>query len=186
MKKILSLVLALLLCLTTAVAFADSFGLGVVTKIDSSKSGYIEDDEAYNGRAEVNSTVCAVILDDDGVIVDVWFDVAQTRVDFTPEGEIITDLAAVQLTKVEKRDAYNMRGRSPIGAELFDQVWALEAFCVGKPAADVINMELNSDDHPGAPLDADLLAGCTIVINDYIEALAKAVANAAAGEVIGQ
>ncbi|MCL1964168.1 MAG: hypothetical protein FWF69_03805 [Firmicutes bacterium] len=185
MKKTLSVVLALVLCFGASLALADTFGLGIVTSIDASTPGYIEDGEAYNGRAQVDSTICAVILDDKGVIVDIYFDVAQTRVDFTPEGEILSDLEAIQKTKMEKRDGYNMRGRSPIGAELFEQVNALRAFCIGKTAEEVLGMKLTTEgDHAGASADADLATSCTITINEYLAALAKAVANAAAGEIL--
>ncbi len=181
MKKSLSLLLALLLTLgTVSIAFADTFGLGIVTSIKSSASAYIEDDEPYDGKAQVDSTICAVILDDNGVIVDIKFDVAQTAIPFTPEGEITADMDAAVKSKMEKGEEYGMRKASPIGKELFEQVEALQAYCIGKAAEEIINMPTYqvNEEHTRVSDVADLKTTCTIDVGAYLDALAKAVANA--------
>lgn len=183
MKKSLSLLLALVLCLGASFAMADTFGLGIVTSIHSSKSAYVEDDEPYDGRAQVDSTICAVILDNNGVIVDIHFDVAQTRVPFSVEGEILADMDAAIKSKLELGEDYGMRGASPIGAELFEQVIAFEQYCIGKTATEIIEMPTYAanENHLRVADVADLKSTVTIDVGSYVDALAKAVANAAAG-----
>lgn len=180
MKKTLSLVLALVLCLGAVSALADTYGLGIVTGLGSSKNAEVVDGDPYEGTAQVDSTVCAVVLDDAGVIVSVKFDVAQTKVKFDAEGQITTDLTAPVRSKMELQDDYGMRGVSEIGAELFEQLVSFEEFCVGKVAADVIGMETyqRDDNHTRVPSDADLKTSVTIDVGGLLDALAKAVENA--------
>ncbi len=181
MKKTLSLVLALVLCLSIAsIASANTFGLGISTHIGSSKAASVVDGEKYNGRGQVDSYICAVILDDNGVIVAIDFDVAQTRVEFDPEGALVTDLTAEIKSKTELEEGYGMRGASPIGKEWFEQAAAFEAYCVGKPAAEVIATPTYAanESHLTVADVADLKTTCTIDIGGFLEALAKAVENA--------
>lgn len=182
MKKTLSLILALVLCLGVVSALAETYGLGVVTSIGSSKSASVVDGDEYDGNAQVDSTICAVVLDDEGVIVSIKFDVAQTKVPFTVAGEITADMDAEIKSKKELGEDYGMRKASPIGAELFEQVAAFEAYCIGKPAQEIIDMptyEAN-ENHLRVSDVADLKTSVTIDVGAYIDALAKAVADAAA------
>lgn len=180
MKKTLSLVLALVLCLGAVSALADTIGLGVVTSTKSSKSASIVDGESYDGAGQVDTTICAVTLDDAGIIVGIQFDVAQTKVVFTPEGEVTTDTSVAPKSKKELGDDYNMRGASPIGAELFEQLASFEAYCIGKPADEIINMPTYAanDNHPRVSDLADLKSSVTIDVGAMLDALAKAVENA--------
>lgn len=183
MKKIVSLVLALVLCLgVMSFAMADSFGLGVSTGIGSSKAAYTQDGQDYDGRAQVDSTICAVVLNDEGVIKSIHFDVAQTRVTFNVKGELTADLGAEIKSKMELQDAYGMKNASSIGKEWFEQVAAFEAYCIGKKPADIIGMETYERDasHPAVPAVEDLKTVCTMTMGDFFEALAKAVENATA------
>lgn len=183
MKKILSLALILCLCLGMAsIGFAERFGLGIVTDIASSKDAVVDSDPKKDGLAQVNSTIVAVVLDDDGVIVDIKIDVAQTRVNFSPEGAITSDKAAEIQSKMELKEAYNMKRASAIEKELYEQILALETFCVGKPAADIIGMVTyqRDENHVRVADDADLRTSCTIDIGEILDALAKAVDTAVA------
>lgn len=180
MKKTVSLVLALVLCLGVSIALADVHGLGIVTDIGSSTSAYVKDGDAYDGRVQVNTVICSVVLDDEGVIVSIHFDVAQTRVGFTVEGEVTADLEAEQLSKKELKEGYGMVGRSEIGKEWYEQVQAFEEYCIGKTAEEIINLPTYARDesHTTVADVADLKTSCTIDVGEMIEALHKAVENA--------
>lgn len=180
MKKTLALALALVLCLGAVSALADTFGLGIVTSIKSSKDASVVDGDSYDGTAQVDTTICAVVLDDEGVILNVTFDVAQTKVGFSPEGAITADKAAEIKSKKELGDDYGMRGVSGIGAEVGEQFDSFAEYCIGKKADDVINMTTyqRDDNHTRVPEDADLKSTVTIDVGAMLDALAKAVANA--------
>ncbi|MDL2319235.1 hypothetical protein LJC74_09240 [Eubacteriales bacterium OttesenSCG-928-A19] len=180
MKKLLSLVLALALCLCAVSALADTFGLGIVTSINSSKDAEIVDGDPYDGNAQVDSTICAVILDDDGVIVDIKYDVAQTKIPFSPEGLITADKGAEIKSKLELGEEYGMRGASPIGAELFEQIASFEEYCIGKSADEIISMPTYApnENHPRVSDVADLKSSVTIDVGAMLDALQKAVNNA--------
>ncbi len=172
MKKLSVLALVLILTVTTtAGAFADTLGLGVVTNIASSKAATAEAD----GVGQVDTTICTVMVDDKGVITEIRFDVAQTKVAFNAKGEITADLAADYPSKYEKGEAYGMRKASPIGKEWFEQVDALVAFCTGKTLDQVLTGV--SEDKNSAVAE-DLKAGATMHLVDFIMALEKAYAAA--------
>lgn len=179
MKKLFAMVLVLVLCLSSISALADTFGLGIVTSIGSSKSASVVDGDAYDGTAQVDSTICAVILDDDGVIVDIKYDVAQTKVAFSPEGEITADMDAEIRSKIELGEDYGMRKASGIGAELFEQLAAFEAYCIGKSADEIISMPTyENGSHPRVSDVEDLKSSVTIDVGNMLDALQKAVNNA--------
>lgn len=182
MKKTLALVLALVLCLGATFAMADTFGLGVVTGIGSSKPASEKDGEMYDGTAQVDTTICALIVDDNGVIVDVHFDVAQTKIVFTGEGAITTAFDGEFPSKMVKGEAYGMRKASPIGAEWFEQVQAFEAYCVGKTVEEILAMPTYAanESHLTVPDVADLKTTCTIDVGEFLAALAMAADDACA------
>lgn len=167
MKKVLSMVLVLALLSMSAVALADTYGLGIFTSIGSSKDATAE----ANGTAQADTTVCAVALDAEGKIVAIHFDVAQTKIAVDDKGVVVADKAAEIKTKRELDDAYNMRPASPIGLEVDEQMDALEAWCIGKTVEEAVT-KANSGE------DADLLVGCTIHVDAFMAALTKAAANA--------
>ena len=166
MKKMICVMLAaVMLSALSAAALADAYGLGVVTSIASSKAATAE----ATGVAQADTTICAVVLDEEGKIVQVIFDVAQTRIAINNQGEITSDTAAEVQTKVEAGAGYGLRGASGIEKEMYEQIAALEAWCVGKTVDEAVTK---------ASGDADLLAGCTIGVNAFMQALVKAAANA--------
>ena len=168
MKKILALVLALSMVLCSVAALAEGYGLGVQTSIGSSKPASAEKD----GTAQVDSTICALVVDDEGKIVSCLFDVAQTKVAFNAAGEITADMTAVIKSKQEKGDEYNMKPASPIGKEWFEQIAALEDWLVGKTAADLKTAYEGKDE--------SLVTVCSIKLESVCVALEKAVADALA------
>lgn len=177
MKKCLSICLAacLFACLMLPIAaLADGYGLGVQSFIGSSKAATADKD----GTAEVDSSICALVVDDAGKIVSCLFDVTQTKVAFNAAGEITADMDAEILTKREVGDGYGMKGISPIGKEWYEQAEALAAFCEGKTLDEALaGIALSEDGHPTG---ADVVTGCTIEISDFVKALQKAYAMATA------
>lgn len=176
MKKILALVLALAMVLSFAAcgkkndtdsnadaAKADyKLGMGVSVSLDGS-ADKTADKEA---KVKAEATVATVVFDKDGKVVAIAIDCAETEVE-VKDGKLV-NLDKVDLrTKYEKKFDYNMVNyqSSPIGKEWFEQVDALEKWCVGKTAAEIAS---------SAATNADLAAGCTIGKDAFLDAIAKA------------
>lgn len=181
MKKSLALVLSLVLMLSlVSVASAELLGLGINTDIGSVKEATEKDGEKYDGQGQVNTVICVVLLDDNKVIKAVQFDTVQTKLTFSGEGVLTNDLEAEILSKIEKGEAYGMRGASEIGKEWFEQIAVFEEYLIGKTLEEVqaIPTYKRDDNHLRVPDVADLKTTVTIDVGGYIDALAKAVANA--------
>ena len=165
MKKIVALLLVLVLCMGMTSAMADKLGSYMHTEVSKANAAGEKD-----GSYQANTTICAVVLDDNGVIKMVEFDVVQVKLGFTAAGACTVEAGQVISSKEELKDGYNMRKASPIQKEWFEQAAHLEAWCVGKTVAEVLATPLEG----GKPTDADLVTGCTITVTDYLAALAKA------------
>ena len=84
-------------------------GLGMVTSIGSVAEATAE----KAGAAQVNTTVCSLVLDAENKIQSVTWDVQQSMVQFSAEGKPV-DLPEELKTKLEKGDEYGMRKASYI------------------------------------------------------------------------
>ncbi|MDD4493543.1 MAG: hypothetical protein PHV32_04225 [Eubacteriales bacterium] len=173
-KKVIALTLILALALLTFAACGKKgasvkTGLGVVLGIGSSKDAGEKD-----GLAQVDATIAAVIVGKDGKIIKCVIDAAQTKVNFSAEGKITTDLATEYKTKNELKEAYNMKSKSGIGKEWYEQAAAFAEYVVGKTLADVKGIALTD----GYPSDAELTASVTVHVTDWITAIEKAMNNA--------
>lgn len=177
MKKILTAALLTALLLSLAVsAMAVTTGLGSVTSVTVTPATA---DAA--GSVSVNTTMCAVTLDDEGKIVSISFDAVQPKGAFDATGAVAGEVDAEPRTKVEKKEAYGMVGASPIGKEWYEQAAYFENWCIGKTVAEVVTTptyDKGDGHHTTVPDDVDLKAGTTIDIGDMLKALAKAAANA--------
>ena len=174
MKKLLSITLVVMMLLSiSAVAFADTYGLGIATGIGSSKSAA----EGKNGNAQVDSTICALVLDEEGKIKSVKFDVAQTKIAINEKGEIVADMAAEIKSKTELGPDYGMQKASPLAeGEWFQQAAAFEAYCIGKTPEEVLGMKTKEKDanHPTVPDEPDVVSTVTMDIGAMLNALKKA------------
>jgi hypothetical protein len=152
-------------------------GLGIATTISASNASNVQ----------VDSTMVAVTLDENNIITKLSIDAAQTRVPFDAAGQLTADITAAVPSKYEKLYAYNMLGSSDISKEWFEQADAFEAWCIGKSADRVIGMSTYARDeaHPAVPDEPDLVASVTISVGGFIDAVAKAVANAKPATVTG-
>ena len=148
---------------------ADTYGLGMVTSIGSVADATAE----KAGAAQVNTVVCSLVLDAEGKIKSVTWDVQQTKIQFSAEGKPV-ELPAELLTKLEKGEDYGMRKASPIGKEWFEQIAAFAEYCVGKTVEEVLATPTVDD----APAVEELKASVTVSIGDYLASLQKAAANA--------
>ena len=180
MKKILSLSLALVLVLSVlsfaaAETPAVKHGLGMVTSIGS----VAEATDEKAGAAQVNTTVCSLLLDAEGKILSVIWDVQQSKIQFDKEGKPV-NLPEELLTKLEKGEAYGMRKASEIGKEWFEQIAAFAEYCTGKTVEEVLNIPVFERDehHTQVPDVEELKASVTVTVGDYLASLKKAAENA--------
>ncbi len=142
-------------------------GLAVVTSLAKT------DEE--KGLAQIDSTVAAVLVDADGKILDVAIDTAQTKVNFSKEGKITTDLATVFASKQDLGAEHGMAKASSIGKEWNEQANVFADYAVGKTIDELKGIALTEE---GTPADADLAASVTVEVGGYIAVIEKAVANA--------
>ena len=172
MKKILAFALILCMALTMVACGAKEaeykLGMGVVVKMDSSKTG----------NAQVDATVATVVTDANGKIVLCRIDVAQNKMNVT-DGAV--DTALTFKTKMELGDDYNMAkyGKPNVEGgtvkEWYEQTKAFEAYVVGKTAAEVKAIETKEvNAHQIAVDEALLNAGCTMQITEFKDAVVKA------------
>lgn len=174
MKKILSLALVLVLALSVFVGcgggekdYTLAIGVQVTNDLSSAKS---------------SQTVAVVVADKDGKIVACRID----AIDFEAKeknGEAVT---TAPVSKAELGDSYNMVTYGKAIAEWYKQAEAFENYAKGKTLAEVKATAVNGE---GKPTGADLTAGCTISVSDFILAIEKAFASTkkvdfkAAGEI---
>lgn len=175
MKKFLMVIFCLTMALTLVACGGAKekeykFGMGVVTSLESSKTG----------TAQVDATVAAVVTDAEGKIVACRIDVAQNK---TAIAEGVAAVVTEFKTKMEKGDAYGMAGKvdndgNGVMKEWYDQVYAFEAFVIGKTGAEVAALETQFVNNHYIAVDQELLdAGCSMQITDFMEAVAKACAD---------
>lgn len=146
-------------------------GMAIVSDTSSTKSADADGD----GLAQVDSTVAAVLVGEDGKIISCKLDVAQNKIPVTAEGTFDTTLTFQ--SKQELKEGYNMKGASGIGKEWYEQANAFAEYVVGMTAEEVRAIETDPEAHNG-PVDADIAASCTMGVTDFIEAIAQAVENA--------
>ena len=159
---------------TTPTEATYKLGMGIVVA---------EEGEASNGALLVSSTVAAVVTDKDGKIVACRIDALQNKIK-VEEGEAVSNNTT---SKAELGENYNM---SKYGAsmdwngdgkvlEWYLQAQAFENFVKGMTATEVAAMTTQKLESGYVISDnEDLLkAGCTIQIDEFKAAIAKACAD---------
>ena len=143
--------------------------------LDSGLERYAEGDRAdADGLAQVDVTAGAYTMDASGVITDIDLDCVQTKINFNASGELTTAEGTTWETKTALDDEYDMRKASPIGAEWDEQTAFFEEYCVGKTVDQVAGISINPENNH--PTEADLITGCTMNVNAFIEVLTKSAA----------
>ena len=152
-----------------------AMGFNMIANLAFGHSGSSNASADADGLAQANVDIYAVTLNSEGVIVDCKIDAIQCKVNFDAAGQLVTEVGTEFLSKMELKDDYAMRAASGIGAEWFEQVEALEAYCIGKTPEEVKNIAL---DDAGKATDADLIAGITMPLGDFIAGVVGACENA--------
>ena len=170
MRKILSLVLCLMLAVACIPAMAEEAapvktGLSFVTNIALGRGG---------AGTQTNIALCAVTVDDNGVIDACAIDYIQAKVAFDAEGKLTTAKGTEFQSKIELDDAYAMRGASSISAEWDEQANAFAAYCVGKTIEELKAAEVTESNQI-----VDILSTCTLSANEFMAGVEDAVAKAA-------
>ena len=147
-------------------------GLGVDASMTSTE---VSTDTEGGTKASV--TTCAATFDADGKIVSVTFDTVECKSTVDTNGKIT--LPENFKSKKALGDAYNMKKHSSIGKEWYEQVDALENYCVGKTASEVTGMAVKTTDgHADVPDVPELTSSCTISCTQFFTALTNANTNA--------
>ena len=129
------------------------------------------------GKLTYDVSLVAVLVDDEGVIVDCIIDSLGTEVTFDATGVITGGAAGEVLTKNELGFDYNMElytNGAAVG-EWFEQAAALAQFTKGKTVEEVFAA---IDSETGLATDVDLATSATIKLGGYVAALEAAVQNA--------
>lgn len=127
--------------------------------------------EAKDGKGaqvQFETALTAVVLKEDGTIIDSYLDNAQNTITLNEDGTPATDLSKPGTTKVIRGEDYGMIKASSIGKEWFEQAKALEYWAKGKTEADIKALEIGKD---GKFTDVDLLASVTMKPGVYVEGL---------------
>ena len=117
---------------------------------------------------KASATVAAVVTDADGKITLCRIDAIDSESKIGADG---APVVSALTSKYELGDNYNMVTYGGAQSEWYKQAEAFEAYVVGKTLAEVKATALEA----GKPTDADLAAGCTIAVTDFITAIANAV-----------
>ena len=155
----------------TADGGALRLGLAVSSNAGSSKAA----EGGENGLAQLDSSVVAVLVDANGVIVDCKIDGVQSKIDFDATGKLLTPIDTKFLTKQERGTDYGMVVASSIGKEWNEQATALANYVIGKTVDEVKGIAV---DESTKPTDAELASSVTFAIGGYIPLIEKAVTTA--------
>lgn len=129
----------------------------------------LSEGDAGDAGGELNTVAAAVLLDGEGRILHAVVDELETRVDAAEGGVTLPEDLRTKRQKGD--DDYPLASVSEIGKGWADQVDALAKHLEGMTASEVA--ALKTDDE-GRAADPDLLVGCTIRIDGYRDAIAKA------------
>ena len=127
------------------------------------------------GKVEYDVTMVAVLVDENGVIVDCVIDSLGTSVVFDAAGAVTTDLTAAIQTKNELGENYGMKAHGGAKFEWNEQAAALASYAKGKTLEELKTGAVNES---GYAADVDLAASASIYLGGYVAAIEKAVNNA--------
>ena len=156
-----------------AVEGAVKTGLSVSTSISDSTSATAE----AAGAAKYDVTLAAVLVNDEGIIVDCVIDSIPATVKFDANGQITSDLTMAVPTKNEQGANYGMVAYGGAKAEWDAQVAAVAKYAIGKTVDQLKNGDI--DMVSGKAKDGtDLASSATIYLAGYVYAIEAAVNNA--------
>lgn len=126
--------------------------------------------ESSDTNLQYDSDYAVVTLNADGKITSCLIDASQAKCTIA-DGKF-TVAEGAYASKKELKEDYGMKGISEIQKEWYEQAAAFETWAKGK-TADEIKAGVGAD---GYASDADLKAGCTIIVSSIAENAAKAAA----------
>ncbi len=157
----------------------DTLTLGVNAKLDADNTASATAEAA--GKAQAYVTIAAVASNAEGKVTCAVIDCVQANSSFDNAGAITTDMNTEVQTKYEKKEVYGMKDTSAKigtiagGAEWYEQAEFFMSYVSGKTATDVAAIAVTTEgDHAGQPTDKELLAGCTMVITEMMDAVVTA------------
>ena len=139
-------------------------GLGILTEAA---------DEGRTGT--IHTIAAAVLLDGDGKLADVMLD--ELELTLSADGTGAVTMPADYRTKRQKGEDYPLAAASSLKKGWAEQADAFADYLTGMTPEKVSMLETDKE---GKASDADLLSGCTIRVDKYRDAVAKACANAKA------
>ncbi len=143
--------------------------IGTVTEDASSKDAT----EDADGLAAMYTNFAAIV-EKDGKAVACCIDVIEPKISFAKDGKIGEIKFAG--SKRELKADYGMKDVSGIGKEWNEQAKAFADYVAGKTPSEIAGIETQKNDSGRmVAKDADLYAGCTVSIDQWIAAAAKAV-----------
>lgn len=137
-------------------------GLGVVTTAESA-----------DRAGEINTIAAAVLLDAEGKVEAVKLDEFECNISSDGSGSVT--LPSDWRTKRQKGDDYKLAEVSSIKKGWTEQADAFAEYLVGMTADKIEKIKIDDD---GKAKDADLMSSCTIAVDGYRDAVAKACAQA--------
>ena len=147
-------------------------GIGIV----SDRKGSLSPEGNEPGRARTSTVVCAVAVDNEGIIRKVKFDSVRSDIPFDTKGAFTEDMTLPLLSMREMGFDVGMAEASGTKNEWFQQMDIFENWMLGKKTSDILNMELDENFVPTSP---ELAGKIDIGVSDYLTALNKAYTNAA-------
>ena len=152
-------------------AESDKLSLGIVSSMSSSKDATAD----AEGLAQVSSTYVALTRDAGGKISSCVIDETQSKISFTAQGKITTDLAMAPQSKNELKEAYGLKEASGIGKEWYEQAEAFAQYVTGKLPQEIEGIAV---DDKGYALAEDIKSSVTISVGNFIAAIQKATSGA--------
>lgn len=134
------------------------------------------DTEAGDKAGTMNSIVAAVLLDENGRIVQVVVDEVEGKIAVSDAGAV-TVSEDLRTKRQKGEEDYPMASVSSLGKGWAEQADAFGEYLMGKTAEEVSKLETDMD---GYAKDPDLLSGCTIRVDGYRDAVEAAYAQAKA------
>lgn len=125
-----------------------------------------------DGKAALTNTVMSVALVD-GKVASAILDVAAPEASFNAKGEITG--SSYNGTKRELGENYGMAQYSPIGKEWDEQAAHFCESLVGLDRDGVASVGVGEN---GKATDADIAAGCTVTVSDFVKVAVKAMEKA--------
>lgn len=133
--------------------------------------GIVIETQQKDRSGEIGTIAAAVVLDKDGKILQLALDEQEAKVATTGDGKVT--MPDEYLSKREMGESYDkpLAAASSINKGWSQQADAFATYLVGMTGEQVKKLAVDRD---GYATDPDLLSGCTIAVDGYRDAVAKA------------